>query len=195
MSDRVPGPKPGPASGVPDEEDTAGGEPATHETPPGAALHPIPSGESFVFARWEEITSSQAPWWTRPTGVGLRLRLAELSELAEARSAGGIARQAISRLIGEAQRVLFDADGYFARRFKVASDDIRRSLRDDAAETWVPAASGPSAAAAALDLINSSDYISNLVHDLAADAAAIGTITSSGDAALAFTRLETMVEL
>lgn len=148
-----------------------------------------------MFARWEEITAADAPWWTRPTGVGLRLRLAELSDLAEARSAGGIAKQAITRLIGETQRVLFSSGSYCARRYKAAVDDIRRSLREDAAETWVPEALGPSAIGAALELIDTAAYLPRLVDDLAADAAAVSALASPGEAAEAFTNLEALVEL
>jgi hypothetical protein len=158
-------------------------------------VHPCPSGEQFIFARWEEITRLDAPWWTRSTGVGLRLRLSELLDLAGTASAGGVAKSAISRLVREARRALCSGDSYLTKRFKAAAEDISRSLRDDSAESWVPAALGPSAIGAALQLIDTPNYLPTLVDDLAADATAIKDLEGSVEIAKAFTRLEVLVEL
>jgi hypothetical protein len=149
--------------------------------------HPVPAGQDFVFARWEEIIAEKPPWWTRPDGVGLRLRLAEPGELALARRAGGIARQAVAKLVGETRTVLLAEDGYFARRYGAALAEIRR-IREDASETWVPEAVGPSIFAAALGLLSKSDYLPQLVDDLAADAKSVSDIDD-------FVRLEGLVEL
>ncbi|HEX8745139.1 MAG TPA: hypothetical protein VF712_18585 [Thermoleophilaceae bacterium] len=150
-------------------------------------LHPVPAGQDFVFARWEEIIAEKPPWWTRPDGVGLRLRLAEPGELALARRAGGIARQAVAKLVGETRTALLAEDGYFARRYGAALAEIRR-IREDASETWVPEAVGPSIFAAALGLLSKRDYLPQLVDDLAADAEGVGDIDD-------FVRLEALVEL
>lgn len=163
----------------------------------GSRIHPIPNAESFVFARWAELTATEPPpeWWTRPAGVGLRLRLHELAELAAARASGGITKQAIAALIKEAQRVLFAADSYCNRRFSAAVDAVRASLRDDAADLWVPEAAGPSSISAALDLIDTPTYLPQLIADIAADAAAINTLDDPTRAADAMSALETLVEL
>ncbi len=163
-------------------------------TPAPAITATVPSGESFVFARWEEITAEDAPWWTRPTGVGVRLRLVELIDLAAAKRTGTIAKHAISRLITEAQRTVCGAEGYCARRYRPAVDAMRRLLRDDAADTWVPEGAGPSTVAAARDLIDTAAYLPQLVEDIAADAAVIAKM-DRGAALVAFTKLETLVEL
>jgi hypothetical protein len=161
----------------------------------GARVHPIPTGEQFVFARWTEITSADAPWWTRPSGIGIRLCLTELVDLAEARSTGGIAKPAITRLINEARRTLLGSNSYLSRRYKAVVDDMNHSLRDDSAENWVPEALGPSTMAAARKLIDTPDYISTLVGDIAVDASKVTHVASSVDAVEALTHLESLVEL
>lgn len=154
----------------------------------GVRVRPQPEGVAFVFARWEEITGDHPSWWARPHGVGLRLRLEELGDLAHARRTGGIARQAVTKLVREARAVLLHPDGYCARRYGAAVEEVRRSLRDDAVETWVPEAAGPSTLASVLDLIDSDEYLPQLARDLAGDARDADNVDD-------FRRLESLVEL
>ena len=98
---------------------------------PGAAA--VPAGGLYAVERWVELTDDQAPWWTKPTGIGLRLQLHELEQLAAALQEGKVVASAVKRLLAEARHVFVTDGRYCAEAFPevgylLRSPDVRRRL-------------------------------------------------------------------
>jgi hypothetical protein len=164
-------------------------------TEAGATAKPAPAPADFVFQRWAELADDDPPWWSRPSGIGLRLLLDELKQLAVARSSGAIAKEAVGALISEAQRYLFGESSFCRRRFGAASDSIRATLTDKSPENWLPGAAGPSAIAAALEVIDDEKFVPSLLEVLQEEVTKAGEATGEMELAQALTEVEAMVEL
>ncbi len=131
-------------------------------------------GQAYVFARWEQLTDVNAPWWTRMPGLGIRLRLLEIQELVYALQGGEIARQAVQRLLADSQAVL--RGKYLRTSFPEIDRELRevqQALRGDPLEAFVPGGALPEAVAAGLQHLEDNGHSERLIDDLAtaADAA------------------------
>lgn len=93
------------------------------EAPKGGSL-----GVPYVLARWEEMTDPQARWWTRGTGLGVRLRIEELLKLSEARQDGVIYASSIDRLRGQAKKVLGRTRSFLDDRFEPLRELLAEAL-------------------------------------------------------------------
>jgi hypothetical protein len=155
----------------------------------------VPTVGQFVFQRWAELHDDDPPWWSRPSGVGLRLLLEELGELAVARSSGAIAKEAVAALIEEARRYLFADGSLCRRRYLAASDSIRSALTDKSSENWLPGAAGPSAMAAALVLIDGEEFIPTLLAVIQEEVDKADAVVGENELAQALSAVEPFVEL
>ncbi|MDQ4143224.1 MAG: hypothetical protein M3198_05645 [Actinomycetota bacterium] len=122
------------------------------------------AGEHFVFLRWRELTDLGPPWWGRAEGIGYRLRMRELLDLADAHQSGSVGNEVVLTLTKEALRV-FDRESYCESAFPQVAEMIRKSFRDKP-EAWVPGGAGPSSVAASLELLDKNDYRGQLLTDL-----------------------------
>jgi hypothetical protein len=146
-------------------------------------------------ARWSELLNDDAPWWTRPPGVGLRLGLEELVELAEARKAGTVARAAVTPLLGFAHTSLLSPGAYCGSRYPEVADSLRKALnRPDPGDWLVAGGAGPAAVEAALRLIAETPYVERLVDDLCEAAANVKPL-GGNPPVTGLSALEPLVEL
>ena len=97
-----------------------------------------PDARFYVTARWVELNDVDAPWWTRGQGVGLRLRLRELLDIAHARNEGATLDRAVSGLREEARVALLRDSRFLKNRRTEIAEQLETALAVEKSEPLPP---------------------------------------------------------
>lgn len=130
----------------------------------------LPSGGGFAAARWEELNSPQAPWWARSQGIGIRLRLRELLDIAEARNEGATLEQPLIALRKEAFDALLLQSSFLRRRHGETAKQLRMALEKDRSDPMPPSGLNYSIVQAALAQLDEQQLRTELIGELSAQA-------------------------
>ena len=126
-----------------------------------AARRELTLAELYVLERWRELCAEDGPWWTRGDGVGLRLRLRELLNLASARREGALKDRPIAELITQGRDVLGRKSGLLNRRYHKWSAAMQKALKAKP-EHWHPAGQAHALVQSTLELLNDPLYLTAL---------------------------------
>jgi hypothetical protein len=88
----------------------------------------------YVVARWAELGDRDAPWWTLSQGIGIRLRLKELLDIARARNEGAALDRAVAILREEARAALLRESSFLAERHPPIAQQIRAAVEVEKTE-------------------------------------------------------------
>jgi hypothetical protein len=149
------------------KEDGQVDDPGDTEKAGGAKVPPrlSPNGARFAVERWIELTDDEAPWWAKPTGVGLRLQLHEIIQLSSALQEGKVVAAAVKRLLIEAHAVFVDEGRYCAQVFPEITKRLRGALREKEASELLPGGIALAAVDAALGLLEQTNLVDKLIVD------------------------------
>lgn len=140
----------------------------------GSGRRPMPTGAAYVAHKWSELTDADAPWWAQSSGLGIRLRLQELLDLATARQQGALIEDTIIRMREEALKALVTKSEFLVSRFASAADQLRVALSaSDKGDQFVPGGRNYSAVLAVLEVLPTSVLVEALGVEVARRADAV----------------------
>lgn len=143
-------------------------DPDAAPAPSTSRRTPDNKGQAVWFSRWDELTDNASAWWMRSAGLGVRMRLDELSQLAEAHQSGSVAKEAIKRLRDEARVELCGPGSYLTASHPTVSTTIRKAIAKDEVEAFIPGSMSTAAIDASRQMLGETDYIGDLSRSLCA---------------------------
>jgi hypothetical protein len=148
-----------------------------NQQPPGGQQQPRntprrgpPNAALYVTDRWVEINDPHAPWWTRPDGIGIRLRLRELLDIAEAHREGATIDRPVSTLREEARVMLLWTYRFLKSRHKRTADQLHNALQAEREEPLPAYGLNYSIIEAAFRQLDKPDLMEALIAELAEQA-------------------------
>lgn len=126
-----------------------------------------PSLVNYLLERWTELIDDNKPWWAISPGLGIRMTLRELNEMAVAQGQGVVNRDAIKVLKGQALLLLAKQGSYTQKTYPEVTEMVRGALGRDDPDGFVPGGSGPAGIRAALSYLDDDAFVPRLVSDLA----------------------------
>lgn len=135
--------------------------------PAGPTPRPVPSGASYVIARWRELADVNTPWWARSSGVGIRMALRELLDMSRASQDGTLLEVTLSRLRDEARDILLAPKGVLAERYPLLAGQLRNALQTrPAPNQFLPGGRNHSTVKAALDYLDENHSLIAVLADV-----------------------------
>jgi hypothetical protein len=159
---------PAPAS----SEDATPSSPApasTGSTSTDSAPNTAPTGASYVAARWVELNDPASPWWTRSHGMGIRLRLKELLDMADAQSAGAALEDRVRETLEETEEALLEESPFLWKRYSPIAERLKTALGGGHLS---PSSRNYSIIQAALEELRDSNYPNAIIEELCLEASA-----------------------
>jgi len=167
---------PAPAAGEAGSEDNAEAEEI------------FPAASRYAVERWAELTDAKAPWWAMPTGVGLRLQLNELQQLAKALQEGKVVAGAVSGLLERTQDTFVMPGRYASEAFPEIRQSMQKALKKKDPADLLPGGVTLAAIEAAKVRLDEEDLVDSLTTDL-------GTLAASADSIEALLAIDERVTL
>ena len=125
-----------------------------------------PQAKLYVAARWAELHDPDAPWWTRSQGIGLRLRLRELLDIADARNQNATVERPVTDMRQEALATLLRTQNYLKERHGETARALEHALDVERAESLPPQGITYSVIEAAMRQLDDTDLVAALTDEL-----------------------------
>jgi hypothetical protein len=124
--------------------------------------------EVVALARWRELIDPDQAWWTRPEGVGLRLRLEELLGLSAARQAVTVPQRPLETLLPDALKMFNDPKSYCGRRYpEIRLLIVKWFPKKADPSRFMPGGSAHAVVEAALEHLRRKDVVADVLDELA----------------------------
>jgi hypothetical protein len=124
-------------------------------------------GQKFVLDRWAELAAEAPPWWARGDGIGLRLRVEEMREVAAYWDRGNLTNKKTIEWLFEDGLAAFASGTYADKHCRAAAQMVTGDLTKTEPGVYKPGEKYDGTLVALLNLLNQQQYRDELLANIA----------------------------